>query len=405
MTLRLLAAALLAAAALAQPPAAAAAEKPDIASRSALLMDATTGTVLYQKNPDLEIPPASLTKLMTIHVVLKDVERGVLSLDDVVPITREAWAARQPWGSSLMFLAPGQTVTLRELLLGLAVASGNDAAVAVAIHASGSVAAFVERMNKEASLLGLEKTKFVEPSGISELNSTTAREFAAFCRAYLERHPYALRDFHSVKEFAYPKPENLPDTYRSAPGTIVQYNRNLLLGEIDGVDGLKTGFIIESGYNIALTAERSGTRLLAVLLGGPGTSSAQGGRIRAEDGGTLLNWGFDRFRTIRPEIERLEPLRIWKGSRKLAELVPGERLEFTAHKERALKVSYSIVRQKDAAAPIRMGTKLGELVFFDETGPLKTVPLVAAEEVPLGNLLRRFSDSLTLFFLRLFGKI
>lgn len=378
---------------------------PVLAARSAILIDATTGTVLYEKAPDEEIPPASLTKLMTIHVALEETESGRASLDEIVPIMREAWAVNQPWGSSLMFLAPGQVVTLRELLLGLAVASGNDAAVAVAVHLAGSVPGFVDRMNKEAAEFGLKKTRFAEPSGISEFNMTTARDFAAFSREYLLRHPKALKDFHSVREFSFPKPENLPETFRADPGTIVQQNRNMLLNEIEGVDGLKTGFIIESGYNLALTAERGGTRLLAVLLGGPGTSSLRGGRIRADDGEKLLTWGFDRFRTIRPAVERLEPVRVWKGSIKRAQLVPGGLLAFTAPKDRAQRVVSSVVRYEGIVAPVPKGTPLGELVFSDDEGPLKRVSLVSAEEIGRGSLFRRMADSVALFFLRLFGKL
>jgi D-alanyl-D-alanine carboxypeptidase (penicillin-binding protein 5/6) len=379
------------------------ADRPQLASRSAVLLDATTGTVLFEKDADLVIPPASLTKLMTIHIALEDVAAGRASLDEAVPVGRESWAASQPWGSSLMFLAPGQRVTLRELILGLAVASGNDAAVAVAMRLSGSVPAFAGRMNAEAAALGLRRTRFVEPSGISEFNETTAGEFAAFCREYLFRHPEALGDYHSVKEFAYPKPENLPEAFRGDPRTIIQYNRNVLLNEVEGVDGLKTGFIIESGYNLALTAERGGTRLLAVLLGGPGSSSVQGGRIRADDGGKLLDWGFERFRTIKPSVASLDPARVWKGSKKLAALVPGDRLEFTAPADRARAVTYEVTRYPGILAPVRRGAELGELVFSDERGVLKWVPLVAAEEVPLGNPLRRLADTLALFFLRLFG--
>jgi len=381
------------------------AQAPELASRAAILIDATTGTVLFEKNADLEIPPASLTKLMTIHVTLAEAAAGRLRLDDVVRFGREAWAVNQPWRSSLMFLAPGQTVSLHELLLGLAVSSGNDAAIAVASHVSGSVEKFVELMNEETRAIGLEATRFVEPSGISEKNMTTAREFAEFCRYYLERNPRALSEYHSVKEFAYPKPENVPQAFRDSPGTIVQYNRNLLLGEIEGVDGLKTGFIVESGYNIALTAERGGTRLLAVLLGGPGASSTRGGRIRADDGGRLLSWGFERFRTIRPEIERLEDATIWKGTKRRVALEAGARLEFTASPDRAREISYAVTRMEGITAPVAKGARLGELVFSDGSGPLKSVPLVAAEAVELGNPFRRFADSIALFFLRLFGKI
>ncbi|MDR0730140.1 MAG: serine hydrolase, partial [Treponema sp.] len=165
---------------------------PAIVSRAALLLDAETGTVLYEKNADEPIPPASLTKLMTAHIALREAAAGTISLDETMQPPRESWAINQPPRSSLMFLAAGQQVSLRELLLGLAVPSGNDAAVAVALRLAPTVADFVDIMNGEATRLGLHMTHFVEPSGISEHNLTTAREFARFCQYYLTLYPQAL---------------------------------------------------------------------------------------------------------------------------------------------------------------------------------------------------------------------
>ena len=259
-------------------------------SRSAVLLDAATGILLYAKNEDEPIPPASLTKLMTIHLALREVAAGRAALDEAMAPPRESWAVNQPPRSSLMFLAAGQRVSLRELILGLAVPSGNDAAVAVALRFAPSVEDFTDRMNREARRLGLEKTRFTEPSGISEYNLTTALEFARFCRIYLREHPETLAEFHSVAEFAYPKAENVAEQYREKPGTIPQTNHNRLLGKVEGVDGLKTGYIDEAGYNIALTAERRGVRLIAVILGAP--AGYDGDRIRDEDGRKLLTCGF-----------------------------------------------------------------------------------------------------------------
>ena len=177
---------------------------------AAILIDAETGSILYEKNADRVIPPASMTKLVVMYVVFQEIATGAISLDDIVPLPPESWAVNAPPASSLMFLGEGQTVTLRELLLGLAVASGNDAAVAVAHYVSGSVDSFIERMNLEMKKLGLEKTHFVEPSGYSELNVTTPREFATFARQYILRYPEALRDYHSQLSISYPQEKNLP---------------------------------------------------------------------------------------------------------------------------------------------------------------------------------------------------
>ena len=219
-------------------------------SGSAILIDAATGSILYEKNADAVIPPASMTKLVVMYVVFQEIATGRISLDDVVPLPPESWAVNAPPQSSLMFLAEGQIVTLRELLLGLAVASGNDAAMAVAHYVSGSVDAFVQRMNREMELLGLEKTRFVEPSGYSELNLTTPREFAAFARVYLSRYPESLENFHSQPSISYPQEHNLAEWHKGEGKNqpIFQQSTNKLLGVLPGCDGLKTGFIYESGY-------------------------------------------------------------------------------------------------------------------------------------------------------------
>jgi D-alanyl-D-alanine carboxypeptidase (penicillin-binding protein 5/6) len=302
-----------------------------------------------------------------------------------------------------MFLAAGQRVTIRELILGLAVPSGNDAAVAIALRFAPSVEAFAGKMNGEARLLGLGKTNFVEPSGISEYNFTTAREFALFCREYLRMHPETLAKFHSVPEFAYPKPENVAERYRANPGTIVQRNHNRLLDNgpgntnaVRGVDGLKTGYIDEAGYNIALTAAREGTRLIAVILGAP--ASYGGERIRDEDGRNLLNWGFDNFRTLRPVLPGLEPLCVWKGKADYVNCAPGETLNFTARADRGAGLRLAAEYTEPLVAPLPPGSRVGTLVISDNFGELRRVPLVTTENVEQGGFFKRLADSARLFF-------
>lgn len=257
-------------------------EVPDLKARSAVLMDAATGMVLFEKNPDEQIPPASLTKLMTIYVAEKEAERRGIPLDEPVRLPKQSWAVNQPPRSSLMFLAQGQIVSLNELFLGMSIPSGNDAAVAVALNFSPTIDAFAKMMNREAVEIGMNDTVFVEPSGISEENLTTARDFAVFCREYLRLYPGNLKKYHSVTQFAYPKASNLRPSMQNRVETIVQGNHIGLIYSFDGVDGLKTGYIDESGYNIALTAERNGTRFIAVILGVPATLGSRWG-VRARD--------------------------------------------------------------------------------------------------------------------------
>jgi D-alanyl-D-alanine carboxypeptidase (penicillin-binding protein 5/6) len=372
------------------------ADIPDIGSRGAVLMDAATGTVLYAKNGDEPVSPASLTKLMTIHVALEEAASRRASLDESVSLPRESWAINQPPRSSLMFLAPGQIVSLRELLLGLAVSSGNDAAVAVALRFAPTVEDFADRMNREARNLGLTRTMFVEPSGISERNMTTPMEFARFCREYLRRHPETLRDYHSIREFAYPKASNVGEPYRERPDTIVQKNRNTLLGNLEGVDGLKTGYIDETGYHIALTAARLETRLIAVIMGAPASSAGEG--IRDRDGRNLLNWGFAHFKTLNPPPPDLAPRRIWKGETDWVSVLPGEDLAFTVLRDRGKGLRWETETEEPLTAPLEAGTPMGTLVLYDEEGELRRIPLLTAEDAVRGGFWKRLWDSVRLFF-------
>jgi D-alanyl-D-alanine carboxypeptidase (penicillin-binding protein 5/6) len=370
---------------------------PSIESRAAVIIDAETGFFLpYFKNADESIPPASLTKLVTMHIVLEDVAAGRLSLERRLPPPKEAWAVNQPPHSSLMFLAEGQIVSLHDLLLGLAVPSGNDAAVAAALRAAPTVDAFVERMNRAVSELGLFKTRFVEPSGVSELNMTTAREFARFACFYLKRHPETTAEYHSVQTYSYPLAEHMAPPFRGRPPTITQHNRNRLLGTVAGVDGLKTGFIDESGYNIALTAKRGDTRFIAVILGaqtGPG-----GEDMRDRDGTRLIEWAFSNYRTVHPDIGTIPPVRVYKGAAASLAVQPGAPLAFTTQTTRAAKLRYTVTINEPLTAPLSRGDEVGRITFSDSEGALSTVPLAAAEDLPRGNFFRRLIDSIRLFF-------
>jgi D-alanyl-D-alanine carboxypeptidase (penicillin-binding protein 5/6) len=365
-------------------------------SQSAVVMDAETGAIVYSKNPDDEIPPASLTKLMTMHLVFKEIASGRASLNELITPPRESWAVNQLYGSSLMFLAQGQILSLRELMLGMAIFSGNDAATAAALRLAPTVEEFTRIMNMEAAAMGLNKTRFVDASGYSEENMTTAREFARLCRLYLLAHPESLKDFHSVREFAYPRAENLPPERWENPGTRLHRNSNSLLGRVKGVDGLKTGYIPESGYNIALTAERNGTRFIAVILGGP--SEWGGDRKRDEDGEKVLEWAFDHYKTIRPDVGALTPVRIWKGKNNYADIVPEEPFNFTALVERGRGLSWEIELDEPVVAPLNAGQAVGRIVFYDSLGELRNVTLVTAQNAEKGGFFKRLFDSIRLLF-------
>ncbi len=280
----------------------------DTNAESAILINADTGEILFEKNADTQIPPASMTKLFLIYGALQKVREGTISLDDIIPIDERAIAAAMPPRSSLMFLGKGQIVTLRELLQGLSIASGNDAAHQIAFSLYGSMENFIAETNALIKSLGLSKTRIVESSGYSEENLTTAREMAAFCKVYLEEFPESLAEFHSMRRFTFPKESNLPPEQRGRPRqdfshgipdeiwtTFTLENTNKLLGKLEGCDGIKTGHIDESGYNLALTTTRGGVRYISVTMKGPGATMAEGDIMRGSDGTLLHEWAHGAF--------------------------------------------------------------------------------------------------------------
>lgn len=390
----------------------------NINAEAAILIDTANGCVLYEKNADQQIPPASMTKLVVMYVVEQEINSGRISYGDIVPLPPESWAVNQPPDSSLMFLAEGQKVTLHELLEGLSVSSGNDAAYAVAYYVSGSIEAFIERMNKEIEKLGLSSTHFVEPSGYSDKNITTARDFAAFARIYLERYPESLKKYHSLEAFSYPQPWNLPEDFSSlsVPASvrrfypdkpIKQNNTNKTLGLIPGADGLKTGFIDESGYNLAYTVKRGDTRFLSITLRGPGNGTWEGNKYRVEDAQTFTDFAFNTFTTVRPHAVDDIPIIIAGGKKNSIKLtqesaeaisvphIAGAGLK--ADGEGAgiyLSTKVSVPSYIDA--PIKAGEEYGSVTYSLGNTILATIPLIADRDVEESWGLKSFIDHLFL---------
>ncbi len=376
---------------------------PPINARAAVVMDAATGQVLLSKNPDLAVPPASLSKLVALHVVYEEIESGRMSRDEILTIDRRDCSPYIPFGSSLVYLQPGMRVSVLDLMRGAAVVSGNDAAFALARRVSGSNEAFAARMNESVRFLGLSELRFVEPSGLSEINRATALSFARFCRAYLELHPYALEELHSVRYIEFPRAEHATEEYKPE-GRIVQWNRNSLVLDYPGCDGLKTGYIIEAGYNLAATAERGGTRFIVVTLGGTGGSSLGGGEQRSRDGSSLLDWAFASFATARPEIGELPSPRAWYGRDKRVKLVPAEDLGVSAPLAAAGSVSVRVVAPRSLDAPVAEGAKIGELVYSAGAQVLRRVDLVAEREVGRVGIIGSIFEAIAKFFATIFGK-
>lgn len=389
-------------------------QKVSVGAGSAILIDVANGNVLYEKNADEVIPPASMAKLFAMYVVDEEVSAGRLKYNDVIPLPPECWACNMPPHSSLMFLGEGQRVTLEELLLGLSICSGNDAAYALAYTICGNMEDFVARMNQVAVELGLENTHFVESSGYSEKNTTTAREMAAFAMVYLKQHPDSLKRFHSVEKFTYPKERNLApgdellaqDFTQGLPRhitmSITQKNTNPLLGKLEGCDGLKTGYIDESGYNLSLTAERNGVRFLSVTMKGPGNSTAEGQANRVKDGTELMEYAFRTFSDYR--ISGLEPVhvKVYGAKEKSINLVPAfdvkvETIPFImgdSMAENLSQVETWVTEPGALKGDVVCGYEYGEVKVVLGDYVIDRIPLVADRSVERANPIIRAADAL-----------
>lgn len=381
----------------------------ELKAGAAILVDYNTGFVLYQKNAGKVIPPASMTKLFLMRSVLEKVREGKAALDQTISLDQRSWACSAPPHSSLMFLGKGQIVTLEELLCGINVASGNDAAAAVAYSLFGSMENFIAQANDLAKGLGLKNTVIVESTGYSENNLTTPREMAAFCRAYIRDFPDALQKFHSIKNFVYPKERNLPPEQRGRPSqdfsrgipqeiwTQFEFeNTNKLLGVLPGCDGIKTGHINESGYNLALTTKRGDERWISVTMLGPGNSLREGDEGRCADGTALHEWAYKNFRSFdAAAFARTEFVVPLYGSEKMA-------VRLVLKEAAALPIPKAANAVVKAAAPkylfgsVQEGKPYGSLLICDGERVLTEIPLVAAESSRAANQFVQRSDEIIL---------
>lgn len=376
---------------------------PSINARAAVLMDAKTGTILYAKNPDLALPPASLTKLVTLHIAMKEIAAGRLSWDEMIEIDPRDCSPQIPYGSSIMYLYPRMKVSVRDLMLGAAVVSGNDAAYTLARRISGSNEEFAKLMNEDVKEMGFDGITFIEPSGLSERNLISARQFALFSKKYLELHPDALAELHSVRSIEFPRPEHSAPGY-SPPGRIVQYNRNPLVFSYPGADGLKTGYIIEVGFNMAATAEREGTRYIVVTLGGTGASYSGGGQQRTRDVSVLLDWAFENFETVSIDPGPLPSPRSWYGAKRRVAIGFAGTNAVTIPKSQKDNLVLKLEIPSSVDAPLGIGKRIGRAVYYLGDRDVYTIDIMAIENVKRGWIVRRLFDGFIRFFVNIFGK-
>ena len=343
---------------------------PEVAAKNYLLVDYASGMVLAEKGADEPIEPASITKMMSTYVVDKEIEAGRLSLDDLVTISEKAWRM----GGSRMYVEVNSKVTVRELLKGIIIQSGNDATVALAEHIAGTEDAFVQLMNQYAAELGMDNTTFVNSTGWPDpQHLTTARDIAILATARISEFPenYSL---YAEKQYTY--------------NNIKQYNRNKLLWRDETVDGVKTGHTESAGYCLVASAERSGMRLISVVLG---TDSE---KARADVSQALLNYGFRFFEShiLYTEGEALSRSRIWKGEFEQVPVGLAQDLAIVIPRGAYKDLDATMDIDNNIEAPIEQGQQLGVVNVSLDGELLESVPLVALEPVARGNLFRIAKD-------------
>ncbi|MDF7666837.1 serine hydrolase [Orbaceae bacterium ESL0727] len=362
---------------------------PQLDAESYILIDAKSGEILAQYNAEQQRDPASLTKMMTSYVVGQALQSGRIKNDDMVVVSKDAWATGNPVlkGSSLMFLEVGKTVSVADLNKGIIIQSGNDACIAMAEHVAGSQGAFVNLMNEYAKKIGLEHSHFETVHGLDAPGQyTTAKDMAFLGRALIHDLPteYAI---YKEKEFTYTL---------SKP----QLNRNGLLWDTSlNVDGIKTGHTSAAGYNLVASAVDGNTRLISAVLGG---RTFKG---REEESKKLLVWGFRFFETANP-VKSDTPLAmapVWYGDENSVQVGAVDGAYVTVPKGRSADVKVKYNLDGYIYAPISKGTKVGTMQFLLDDKVINEQPLVALQNVDEAGFFGKMLDWIGLLFHKLFS--
>ena len=354
---------------------------PSLSANSYILVDFNSGRVLVESNPDMQVEPASITKLMTSYVVFHELNDGNITLEDKVPVSEKAWRTE----GSRMFIEPNMEVTVEQLVKGMVIQSGNDASVALAEYLGGSEEAFAGLMNLYAEQLGMTKSHFMNATGLpDEQHYTTARDVATLSKALIRDFPEYYR-WYSEKEYSF--------------NEIRQHNRNNLLWRDPAVDGLKTGHTASAGYCLAASAKRDGMRLISVVLGSNSEAS------RVSESQTLLNYGFRFFETVQlyKAGQELATGKVWKGEAEQVMLGVDEELFVTIPRGRYDDLDAQVEMRPELIAPLAQGEEVGAVVISIEGDEIATRRLVALESVEEDGFFGRSWDGMTMWFGGLFG--
>ncbi|MBK6604787.1 MAG: D-alanyl-D-alanine carboxypeptidase [Leptospiraceae bacterium] len=371
-------------------------QPPEIAARSYLLLDVTSGQVLAEKEADTSVEPASLTKLMTAYLVFDALRAKKLALSQKLPVSVRAWKME----GSRMFIDPKMQVPVEDLIKGMIVQSGNDATVALAEGVSGSVEQFVQLMNDQAKALGMKSTGYKNPEGLTEAgHTTTARDLGILASRLLQDFPEDV-GYYSIKKYRY---EGTPASNAN--------NRNLLLYRDPSVDGLKTGYTEAAGYCMVVTAKRDfpnlvqvgavagsaaatgGRRLLSVVLG------AASENARANESQKLLNWGYTAWEAVKL-FDANQPVAspaVWKGVAPSLGLGSTKAVIVTVPSGSGPKITTQIVRPDPLVAPFTKGQNVATLKIAVGEQAYAEMPLVALESVPQAGIIGRAWDAIRLW--------
>ena len=335
----------------------------ELGAKSALLMDAATGTVLYEYNPAEALAPASVTKVMTLLLIMEAIDDGRIRWEDIVTASETAAAK----GGSQIYLKVGETMSVRDMVKSIAVSSANDCACAMAEHIAGSEAGFVDMMNAKAQELGMRSTHFVNCTGLDDdpdaaNHKTSALDIALMSRELITRHP-AITEFTTI----------WMDTVRD--GSFGLSNTNKLVRFYNGTTGLKTGFTAEAGYCLSATARRDGMELIAVVMG------CKTSQDRFSACKSMLDYGFANYAVIKPELPEAATIPVKLGASETVSAVPGKQTPILIDKAQKSLISYRTVLEESVAAPVSKGQRLGTL-FVEAGGQvLAEIPLVAEVSV------------------------
>ncbi|OZM57133.1 D-alanyl-D-alanine carboxypeptidase [Lottiidibacillus patelloidae] len=356
-------------------------QKLDLAknSSSAIIMERDTGTVIYEKNSHEKLPPASMTKIMTMILIMEALEKGKISLDDKVRASENAASM----GGSQIFLEAGEEMTVRELLLGIAVASGNDASVAMAEHISGSVDAFIGEMNEKAKEIGVKNTYFKNTTGLpADGHYSTAYDMALMAKELLK--------YEDITKFT-----GIYDDYlrKGSDKEFWLVNTNKLVKFYDGVDGLKTGFTREAKYCLTATAKKNDMRIITVVMGAP-TSKERNAQVSQ-----MLDYAFTHYQTHKKykKNEKIQDVKVSKGNKDKLKVLTSESISILTEKGAKVEGVTEKVKLKKLSVPIKKGDQVGSLILEKDGKVLSKTALVAGDDVKEASFWQLFKRSISGF--------